>query len=472
MVHQPKPKSRLTSALIPVAALAAFLLLQSFTQEKNPPSESALVAEEAYIYGYPLITMDMTRMVSTNVSTPEGTQAPMGQFANLRHYPDASFKTVTAPNADTLYSVAWLDLSQEPYVLSLPDEQDRYFLMPMLSGWTDVFEVPGKRTTGTNVQNYTITGPHWKGPIAPGTKELKSPTNMVWILGRTYCDGTPEDYQAVHALQDKYALIPLSSYGKSYTPPKGKIDPTIDTKTAVREQVNNMAPEVYFNKLAALMQDNPPAAADAEIVKKMKTIGIIPGQKFDLGGLDPKVAEAVKNAPKAALEKIAAQEKSAGEIVNGWTFSTQTGVYGTNYIQRAFVTAVGLGANKPQDAIYPMSKVDSKGEPYSGANKYKIRFAQGQTPPVKGFWSLTMYNEEMFFVDNPINRYSVSPRNNLKSNPDGSIDLYIQNTSPGKDKESNWLPAPEGKFVLMFRFYWPEDTLINGDWKPPAVEKI
>ena len=209
-------------------------------QDPATPAEAREIATDAYVYGYPLVTMEMTRRVMSNAAEPEGNHAPMGQFANVRSYPDASFRDITAPNADTLYSVAWLDLATEPYVVSIPDEDGRYFLMPMLSGWTDVFAVPGKRTTGTKAQTYAITGPRWSGTLPDGMKELKSSTAMVWILTRTYCTGTPADYEAVHAIQDAYKLVPLSAYGKPYAPPTGKVDLTIDMKTPVRAQVNTM----------------------------------------------------------------------------------------------------------------------------------------------------------------------------------------------------------------------------------------
>lgn len=430
---------------------------------------------DAYIYGYSLITMEYTRRVVTNVVEPKGAHAPMNQFANLREYPDAAFRDVTAPNADTLYSSAFLDLSKEPYVLSLPDEAGRYFLMPMLSGWTDVFQVPGKRTTGTKPQTYAITGPRWKGTLPAGVKELKSPTAMVWILGRTYCTGTPEDYKAVHALQDQYKLVPLSAYGKPYTPPPGKIDPSIDTKTAVREQVNRLSATEYFKLLAALMKDNPPAKADAPMVAELKRLGIEPGKDFDPAKLDPAVAKALDGVPKIAVERIKAHFKKAGTDANGWLFTTRAGVYGTDYLQRAFVTAIGLGANRPQDAVYPTAEAGADGKPYDGANKYVMRIPKGQMPPVNGFWSLTMYNADYFFVDNPLNRYTLSSRSALKANADGSTDLYIQKDSPGPDKESNWLPAPPGRFILMMRLYWPKETdpsIIKGTWKPQAVKPV
>lgn len=243
-------------------------------------------------------------------------------------------------------------------------------------------------------------------------------------------------------------------------------------KTPVRDQVNHLNITAYFKRLAILMKDNPPAAEDAQIIAKMAKIGIVPAQEFDANKLDSKVAKALENTPKLAIEKIMEQEKSSGKIVNGWEVSLKMGTYGTNYLQRAFVTAVGLGANLPQDAVYPMTKVDGDGKPLNGANKYVMHFPKGQTPPAKGFWSLTMYNDQYFFVDNPLNRYTVSPRNQLKYNEDGSLDLYIQNKSPGSDKESNWLPSPVDNFILMLRIYWPEESLLNGSWNPPPVKKV
>lgn len=436
--------------------------------------EDFAVATDAYIYGYPLVTMEVTRRIMTNVSSAQGTRGPMGQFIRLRQYPDASFKDVTAPNADTLYTSAWVDVGNEPWVISIPDMKDRYFLFPMLDGWTNVFQVPGKRTTGTAAQTYAITGPGWKGTLPPGVKEYKAPTSIVWILGRIYCTGTPEDYAAVHALQDQCNLVPLSSYGKPYTPPAGSVDSSLDMKTAVREQVNRMDPVSYFTLLAHLMKRNPPAAADAPELAKFAKIGLVAGKDFDASKLQ---ADFAKRIPEVGFDRIMLQFKvnKAIKNINGWAFDRETGIYGTNYLNRALVTAIGLGANRIQDAIYPTSLKDAEGKNYDGANKYVMHFAKGQLPPARGFWSVTMYDGDYFFVANPINRYSISARQNLKTNPDGSVDLYIQNESPGADKESNWLPAPKGKFILMMRLYWPSEkspSIINGTWSPPAAKKV
>jgi len=437
-------------------------------------AEDFWLATDAYIYGYPLVTMEMTRRVITNVAKPEGTHAPMGQLINLRDYPNASFRDVTAPNADTLYTTAFVEVGSEPWVLSIPDMKDRYFLFPMLDGWTTVFQVPGKRTTGTAAQTYAITGPGWEGTIPPGVKQYKSPTNIVWILGRIYCTGTPEDYAAVHELQDQCKLVPLSAYGKPYAPPEGKVDPSIDMKTAVRDQVNRMNAKEYFTLLANLMKTNPPYAADAPELARFAKIGLVAGEDFDASKLK---ADFIKRIPEVGFDRIMLQFKINKDVkdVNGWGYTTKTGIYGTDYPMRALVSAIGLGANRPQDAVYPTSLKEADGSDYDGANKYLMRFPKDQLPPVRGFWSVTMYDANYFFVANPINRYSISPRQNLRINPDGSTDLYIQNQSPGADKESNWLPAPTGKFILMLRMYWPNEdppSIIDGTWTIPAVKKV
>jgi hypothetical protein len=477
--------SRFKAILAVAAGLGVAMLwtsAPSHAEDKTQlsASDATQAAIDAYVYAYPLVTMEMTRRRSTNVTKAEGARAPMGQFAKLRTYPDASFKDVTAPNADTLYTVVWLDVSKEPWVVSIPDLHDRYALFPMLDGWTEVFQVPGKRTTGTAAQKYAITGPGWSGTLPTGVTEYKSPTGMVWLLGRIYCTGTPEDYKAVHALQDKMSAVPLSSYGKPYTPPSAKVNPEWDSKMAVREQVDSMDGPSYFKLFAELLKTNPPTAEDGPMVTKLAQLGIVPGKDFDASTLDPAVAKAIADAPKPAQEKIMGWFKGSIEagdaaLVNGWLFSVKTGLYGTNYIQRAFITAIGLGANRPQDAIYPTSEMDAEAKSYSGEFKYVMHFDKGMLPPAKAFWSVTMYNAAYFFVANPLNRYTVSSRTKFNTNPDGSTDVYIQNKSPGKEKEANWLPAPKDKFILMMRLYWPSETppsILDGTWKPPAVKQV
>jgi len=449
---------------------------QTSNNQANSPGVEKAVADavDVYVYGYSLVTMDMTRKQMTNVPAPDAGHAPMGQLVRMRTYPAVDYHAVTAPNADTLYTTAWIDVTAEPWVFSVPDMGDRYYLLPMLDGWTNVFQVPGKRTTGGKAQKYAITGPGWSGTLPAGVTEYKSPTGLVWILGRIYCTGTPEDYAKVHALQDKFSLVPLSSYGKTYTPPPNEVDASFDMKKAVRDQVDALSVDDYFNYLAKLMKTNPPAPADAPMVEKMKSIGLEPGKDFDPSKLGAFDREAIKGVPKLAQVKIMEYFKKAAEPVNGWVYITHNiGIYGTDYTQRALVTAIGLGANRPQDAVYPTSDKDTDGHDYDGAsNKYVMHFDKGQMPPVNGFWSLTMYDATYFFVPNSLNRYTLSSRNKFVTNPEGSVDLYLQADSPGKAKEANWLPAPKAKFIPMLRLYWPKETppsLIDGTWKPPAI---
>ena len=427
---------------------------------------------EAYVYGYPLVTMEMTRRVMTNVAAPDGRRAPMGQFANLREYPSAAFRDVTAPNADTLYSVAWVDLSREPFILSIPEERGRYFMMPVLDAWTNVVIAPGARTTGTRAQRYALVGPGWKGRLPQGVSAHVSPTNLVWILGRTYSSGTPADYAATHAIQDRYSVVPLSAYGKPRAIPRGAVDPKIDMKAPVREQVERLSAAAYFKLLAELLKQNPPAAADAPIIARMATLGIVPGKDFDLDKIPPAIGWSLREAARVGAKKIHDHQDSAGIKVNGWTYPGKTGVYGTDYLQRAFIAYRGLGANLPEDAVYPTTSVDADGKPLTGAHRYVLHFPKGQTPPTQGFWSLTMYNPDYFFVANPLDRHALGSRSPFELNQDGSLDIYIQKDSPGAEREFNWLPAPAGNFVLMMRLYWPERSILDGAWKPPSLKRV
>ena len=439
--------------------------------------EAVSIATEACIYGYPLVTFDMVRRQQTNVAKPDAEHAPMGQLIKMRSYPAVDNHCCAAPNADTLYTEVWLDVSEEPWVFSIPDMGDRYYIMPMLDGWSEVFEVASSRTNGGKPQTYAITGPGWTGKLPQGVTQVKSPTGMVWILGRIYCAGTPEDYKAVHALQDKFSVVPLSSYGKPYTPPQGEVDPGgVDMKMAVRKQVNGLDIDTYFSRLAKLIKTNPPTAQDAPIIERMAKIGLVPGQDFDpskLGFLD---RETIKLVPKLALLEMARHLKKQ-KTTNGWLYFTKgVGNFGTDYLLRGMANLLGPGWNRPQDAVYPLSQKDANGDEYNGdEHKYVMRFKKGQMPPVEAFWSLTMYDTDFFFVDNPINRYDVSQRNEFITNFDGSTDLYIQAESPGKDKEANWLPARKGKFNLVLRLYWPTKSppsILDGTWTPPPVRNV
>jgi hypothetical protein len=429
------------------------------------------IVREAYLFGYPLVTLDMTRWHETNVRVPDGAHAPVGQLVKLRAYPAVDDRGAAAPNADTLYTMAWLDVSSGPWVFSIPDMGDRFYIMPMLSGFNEVFFVAGSRATGGKAQEYAVTGPGWSGALPEGVTQVQSPTALVWILGRVYCSG-PEDYEAVHELQDRFSCVPVSAYGKPYTPPPGAVDETFDMEKEVRKQVNDLPLGEFFSYLAELLEANPPKPEDAPIIVQMAEIGIVPGQEFDHGKL-PVLGRRLD--PKLALLELVHAMKTK-KAVDGWLYWTSdAGRYGTDYEQRAMVTMIGPGMNFAEDAVYAFSENDADGKDYDGAeHAYVMRFEKGQMPPVKGFWSLTMYDPDFFFIPNPIDRYSLSQRDTFVTNADGSVDLYLQAESPGPDREANWLPAPKGKFIPMLRLYWPQDTppsILDGSWTPPPLRR-
>ncbi len=445
------------------------------------------IAVNAYLYGYSLITTEITRVQFTNVANADEKplHAPMGQFNNVKRYPPADFRGVSAPNADTLYSVAWVDLKDEPWVFSHPDMGDRFYLFPMYSMWMPVIDSPGSRTAGGVAATYALTGPNWQGTLPSGVQQLKFPTRYALILGRTYASGTDADYEAVNNLQTQYLLYPLSSYGKAYTAPvTSPVDNNVGYSMTDKPQtiINAMDISSYFNMLAKLMGDvAPPDPIDANQVQEMAKIGIVPGKQFEISKLSPEVQKALSNVNQIAMEKINNEmNKNGGFVQNGWLIPGATGTYGTNYLARATVAAFGWPANLSADAVYPYTSVDSTGAKLTGANKYVLHFDADKLPPVKGFWSITMYVNDagLWFYPNALNKFTVSMRDNPKLNSDGSLDLYFQNESPGTDKEANWLPAPTGEFTLMLRMYWPTETNPSilppgkGTWTIPAVQKV
>ena len=431
-------------------------------------------AVQAVIYGLPLVMMDLTMKRSTNVKHSAGMAAPVNQFAHAPIFPPAAFKNVVRANVDTLYSSAFLDISVEPLVLSVPDTNGRYYLLPMLDAWTNVFATPGARTTGTQAKTFVVTGPDWTGKLPAGMQEFKSPTNMVWILGRTQTDG-PGDYAAVHAIQSGFKLVPLSQFGKPYTAPDGVVDLAADMKTPPVEELQHMTGVEFLTAFARLLKSNPPSAADAPVLAKLKAIGVVPGEPFDPGKLDPAVAKELDGAVKVAIGMLQKKATQIGASVNGWRIPKMNiAAFGTDYDLRAFIALIAFGANLPEDALYPTTFVDGEGKPLNGANRYTLHFDAGLAPPVNAFWSVTMYDPQSYFVENSIKRYAISSWMPLRRNNDGSLDIYIQHESPGTDNESNWLPAPDGNFNVTMRMYWPraeDPSIIDGSWKPPALTR-
>jgi len=436
--------------------------------------EAYEIGIEAYQYFYSLITMDVSRKVFTNYPSGEKPGfGPMNEFTSLREFPPADLRVVVRPNFDTLYTVAWVDITKEPIIVSTPDTQGRYYLLPMLDMWTNVFAVPGKRTSGTEAQNYAVVTQGWRGELPQGIEKIESPTPYFWIVGRIQTNGV-EDYPAVNKLQDEFKLTPLSQWGKTVTPVKAIIDPTVDMKTDPLAQVNTMSAEKYFSYGTQLMKLHPPHITDWSILTRLERIGIKVGEDFDFNNAPPAVQKGLQRAVVDGLKIMQEKTPTLAPIINGWQMNTNTmGVYGNYYLKRAIVAMVGLGANQPEDAIYPLNVADSNGKPLEGQNNYILHFDKNELPPVDAFWSVTMYDEEGFQVPNPLNRFALGDRSNLQYNADGSLDIYIQSKSPGKDKEANWLPSPpQGKLGVTMRLYAPKPVVLNGFWNPPAIKQV
>jgi len=448
------------------AALATPINAQPAITEQ----EAHAIGVDAYLYFYPLITMDLTRKQSTSIEPgKEIGKGPMNMFVSVPTYPPADFKGVVRPNFDTLYSIAWLDLTKEPMIVSAPDTNGRYYLLPMLDIWTDVFASPGWRTTGTQAANFLITPPGWSGDTPTGMTRIDAPTPYVWIIGRTKTDG-PQDYDAVHKIQAGYKITPLS---QNYSPPTVTIDASVDMKTPPKVQIDTMPAEKYFAYAAELLKVIPPHITDQPMIAQLKKIGFERGKSFELDKANPAIRKALQGAPEDAQQLMAWKIPTLARVVNGWSMNTDTmGVYGNYYLKRAIVAQLGLGANLPEDAIYPLNLADETGKPLDGANKYTLHFEKRATPPVDAFWSVTLYDSEGFQVANALNRFAVSSWMPFKYNVDGSLDLYFQNESPGSDKEANWLPAPKGPFNLTMRLYAPRSEALTGKWNPPPVTRV
>lgn len=461
--------------LLAITGVAAALASPVSAQERA--SRVYQTAFDAYIFGYAMMVSDITCKVRTAVPAydPPTARAPFNQPAMFRVLLDASFTDVKRANVDTLYSSACLDVSKEPVVISHPDMGDRLFMLPLLDLSTDVFAAPGTRTTGNKAASYAIVGPRWTGKMPGNVMRIDAPTSIVALLGRISISDKNE-VAAVNALQDKISIVPLSRFGKPYShPPKVAVDATIDAKTPPPDQVAAMDGVTYFGKLAELLKANPPHANDSPIMQRLEALGFKRGKSFEAKKLSQADVAEINRAAKDAQTYIERQYTTEwARTVNGWQVLTEGGTYGTHYLLRALV-AYGLwGYNVPEDAIYPNTRVDGDRQLLNGAKRYVIRMSKDQIPPVNatGFWSLTMYTKDGFFVANPLGRAALRGER-VKSNADGSVDLYIQAEPPGADKESNWLPAPKNAdFEVQFRLYHPKREALDGRWAPVPVKAV
>ena len=429
-------------------------------------SDLRTLSYEAYVYLYPLVTMDITRLQGLNVeANAKPGYGPANEFHHIRAFPSADLRVVVRVNFDTLYSVAWLDLTAGPVKVQVPDTDERFYMLPMLDMWTDVFANPGKRTTGTDAAEWIVVGPHYSGDLPADIEVITAPTPYVWIIGRTQTNG-PDDYHAVNAVQDGFTVTPLVST------PQHPVDPDCDTTTEPLTIVNEFTAIDFFTRAAQALKVNPPHSTDFSVLARIAQIGIVPGEDFDRTRFTDAEVHEIEAGATAALADLRAALATLGRQVNGWTTFTETmGVYGNYYFKRAAITLIGLGANPPEDAVYPFLATDADGDILVGDLPYVIHFDADALPPVYAFWSVTMYDAEGFQVANELDRFAIGDRDPLTYNSDGSLDLYLQHANPGSEREANWLPAPLGPLGVTMRLYAPQPQALDGRWNPPPVRK-
>ncbi|MEU0540172.1 DUF1254 domain-containing protein [Nocardia sp. NPDC005978] len=420
------------------------------------------VAADAYTFGYPLVLMDATRA---------GSGAP-NQFMNATALPTPADRFVVRLNLDTLYSQAWLDLRAEPLVLQVPAmESERYWLMQVLDAWSNTAHNPSsvRPQTDAGVQappyTYLLTGPQWSGQTPEGMTRLAMTTDMTWVIGRIQVNG-PEDVPNVVALQAGLKLVPLGAWLAGQTDSLGRplsIDPAATPPPA---QVAAMDGPAFFDRLCALMAANPPAPADAPAMERFAKIGVKPGAT-----VDSLSADVLNEGAAQAKTAIPAYRDPKAESVNGWTYSTDLGTYGTDYALRARTAVQALGANLAEDALYPSigGEADDNGVPL----RYRLRFAPGQLPPVDAFWSITAYDADSYLVPNAAQIYSIGHDIPVVAGPDGTVELAVQSEDPGSAvPQGNWLPIPAtGKFSLSMRLYAPQSRALDDNWQPPALTR-
>jgi hypothetical protein len=431
-------------------------------------SEVRALAAEAFTYLYPLVIMDVTRMQLTDGSASIGHSLP-NTFAHVPAFPPAEFRGVVRPNFDTLYSIAWLDLSHGPLVVHVPDTDGRYYLLPMLDMWTDVFAVPGKRTTGTTAADFVVIPPEWRGELPGNAIPIQSPTGFVWVIGRTQTNGVA-DYEAVHAVQAGFSIRTLADSTPGTDRNTSAAPATLDLTVEPLRLVNAMDADQFFGYANRLLAMHPGHVTDFSVLTRIERIGVRASDDFDSSAMGEDAAAALNEGIKDALAELTARIPSVGKLVNGWELILDTvGVYGNFYAKRAVVAIAGLGANPPEDAVYPIAVVDDKGDPFTGEKEYVLHFDKAELPPVEAFWSITMYDAEGFQSANELDRFAIGDRDALTYAADGSLDIYIQHSNPGPDREPNWLPAPLGPLGITMRLYAPKAEALNGDWAPPAV---
>ena len=417
-------------------------------------------AEAAYLFGMPTV---LTRL--TVQRFPRNVLIGVGQLAT----PES--RTVVGPNHDTLYSVSRVDLGDGPLIIEAPATGGRYSVIQLIDAYTNAFAYVGSGAERGSDSTVALVPPGWQGSLPPGARVIESPTRLVWLLGRTLVDG-PEDVAAATQLMARYSLTPLADWNA------GRRQSEIIIPTAGAGQSVELPQGLgFFDALGASLAADPPPPSDDCALATFAQFGIGPGLAPSTAG-DPLVGGALSAAAQAGdrlVDRAATvlREASIREH-GGWAIAApDIASFGTDYAYRAVVARVGLGANVRSEALYLQTDVDGRGRPLDGDRDYVLTFAAGELPPVRAFWSVTLYDRDRFLVANPIGRYSVGDRTaGLRYGADGSLKVYLQHEPPAGAEAANWLPAPEGPFELSLRLYEPQQAALDGSWSPPTISRV
>jgi hypothetical protein len=433
------------------------------------PEQARAIAKEAYVYGFPMVdSYRIQHAYFVDTQNPEY-KGDWNQIHSIARVYTPADTAVQTPNSDTPYSMLGADLRTEPLVLTVPPiEQDRYYSLQFVDGYTYNFAYVGSRTTGNSGGKYLLAGPGWKGEKPEGINEvIKSDTDLALVVYRTQLFG-PDDLDNVKKIQAGYQVQPLSAFLNQPAPASA---PPIDFVPPLTADQEKTSPQ-FFDILNFVLRFAPTLPAEQDLRARFATIGIGPDGTFEADKLSPEMRSAIEAGMAdawAELDSFKKDKIDTGQVTSGDLFGTAEELKG-NYLYRMAGAVFGIFGNSKQEAMYPSFTTDSTGEPLTGANNYTLRFAPGQLPPVNAFWSVTMYKlPESLLVANPINRYLInSPMlPNLVKDPDGGVTLYIQSTSPGPEREANWLPAPPGPFTVVMRLYWPKPDALSGQWQAP-----
>ena len=464
-----------TLALI-IALCLLSTTLSGCTEKPAPKTAETDVwqtVSDAYVYCLPLVLVNATMEAMTNTVAPSNTRAPINQLIHAKGLATAASKDIVTPNVDTVYSQAYLDLSETAMVYVKP-QTDRFCSVEVMDAYTNAVSILGSGGDTQEQQTYLITGPNYKGTVPDNMKQVSLPTNLSWVLIRVVCNGDA-DLDNVYAIQNQMQLLPLDAYlsGAPYTPPTGTDNPENDFVPIT--YVNAMTPQEFFDTANQLMVDNPPTAADAPLMKALSSINVGPGCTFDSAVLGDNASEQWKTMVTNLTGVLATDCAEFSVSLGSWSyFGEPIAEFGTEYEFRALIAINGIAVNPASVAVYPKAYQDSNGETLNGSNAYTIHFDKDALPPTQenGFWSITAYTSDNFLIDNELNRYCINDRSGFTLNEDGSLDIFVQSNAPDASKLSNWLPVSNDDFHLFLRIYLPQNSVLNNQWSAPVIKKV